>query len=306
MLERLKAYLAYHGKAGQSSLGFIKSNLLATCMTIIVIAITLALPAVFWVFADNLQQLSGNWQRSGHISLYLDSAQPVDTSVTLERVRATPGVESALLKLPAEGLAELQQQEGMQDIMQYLPENPLPAVIDVIPDASINTTEKNQELYQTLRSYPHIEQARFDIQWVSRLYTLLEVASKIAHGTMLLLASAVVLIIGHTLRMVIHNRQEEIQVLSFIGASRSYIIRPFLYLGVFYGIAAAVMAMILVQIIMLSIGALINQLAETYDMHYVFVGLSFGQALLLLLSAMSLGWVGARLSVSSLCRSHVG
>lgn len=300
MLGFLKARLAYHVQASKSSLCFLKSKPLATFMTVVVIAITLALPALFWVFTDNLHQLSGDWQRGGHISLYLDSSVAADESAVLERVRATPGVGEATLRSSADGLVELQQQDGMQDIMQYLPENPLPTVIDVTPALDVNTADKSGELYQLLKSYPHVEQARFDMQWVSRLYSLLDIATKIAHGTMIFLASAVVLIIGNTLRMAIHNRHEEIHVLTFIGAGNSYIIRPFLYLGIFYGLGGALMAMVLVHGITLSLASLINQVAETYEMHYAFVGLSLEQALLLLLSAMTLGWIGARLSVSSL------
>jgi len=43
-------------------------------MTVIVIAIALALPALFWVFTDNISQLTSGWKRNGHISLYLQPA----------------------------------------------------------------------------------------------------------------------------------------------------------------------------------------------------------------------------------------
>lgn len=302
MLDRLRARMAYHRQASASSLHFLKNRPLSTLMTVLVIALTLTLPALFWVFTENFQQLSGDWQRGGHIALYLDSSIPADEQAVLERVRATPDVAEASLRSPAEGLAELQQQDGMQDIMQYLPENPLPTVIDVIPAATVNTVEKSDELYQQLKAYPHVEQARFDMQWVSRFYLLRDIAAKIANGTMILLATAVVIIIGSILRMAIHNRYEETHVLTFIGASNAYIIRPFLYMGVFYGLSGALLAMLFVHLITLNLASLINQLAETYEMHFVFAGLSFEQGLLLLLLAITLGWIGARLSVSSLRR----
>lgn len=307
MLGKLRARVAYHVQAGMNSLHAFARKPLTTLMTVLVIAITLTLPALFWVFTDNLQQLSGDWQRGGHISLYLDTAiSSTDEAALLEQVRTTQGVGEAILTSPAEGLVELQQQEGMQDIMQYLPENPLPAVIDVIPAVDMSSSEHVIALYQLLKSYPHIAQAKFDMQWVSRLYALLDIASRMADGLMVLLATAVVFIIGNTLRMAIHQRHEEITVLKFIGAGNAYIIRPFLYLGVFYGLAGAMLAMLLVHGITLSLSRLVNQLAETYQMHYALMGLSFRQAMVLLLSAMALGWLGARLSVRSLCRSQFG
>ena len=302
MLTQCRTYLGYHLQAAGRSVRFLLHKPWATLMTVLVIAFAFTLPALFWVFSENVQTLSGDVQRGGHISLYLDSSMPQDESALLERVPATPGVVEATLRSPEDGLAELQKQEGMQDIMQYLPENPLPAVIDVIPAATVNTVEQSNELYQLLKAYPHVEQARFDMQWVSRFYTLRDIAAKIATAVMVLLASVVVILVANSLRISMQHRHEETQVLSFIGASNSYIIRPFLYLGIFYGVAGGLVAMVLVQILIISLSSLMSPLAEAYGIHFVFTGLSLEHALFLLMSAMTLGWVGARLSVSSLRR----
>ena len=62
MLGLLRARLAYHVQAGKSSLRLLKSKPLTTLMTVVVIAITLTMPTLFWVFTDNVQQLGGDWQ----------------------------------------------------------------------------------------------------------------------------------------------------------------------------------------------------------------------------------------------------
>lgn len=304
MLGRLQQYLAYHAQASTNSMKSLLQKPLTTFMTSMVIGMTLTLPTLFWVFTDNLQQLTQDWRRGGHILLYLASPlSSSDETALLVRVQSTLGVEHVTLKTAADGLRELQQQEGMQDIMHYLPENPLPAVIDVIPTAEMNTAEKVGELQQVLQSYPHVEQAKVDMQWLNRLYTLMDVSTHMARGLMILLASAVILIIGNTLRMAMHHRHEEIQVLTLIGAGRAYIIRPFLYLGLFYGFAGAVIAILLVNAILASLTVLVNQLADAYDMHYALMGLSFRQGMLLLFSATALGWLAARWSVRSLFRT---
>ncbi len=298
MLKKLLTLIASHVHALKNSLVFFKRKPFATLMTVVVIGITLALPTLFWVFTHNLEQLTLSWQRGGHISLYLVTPlSSADEADLLAHVRATTGVEFALLKSSDEGLAELQQQEGMQDIMHYLPENPLPAVIDVTPLPAINTPAKLKQLYQQLKSYHHVEQAKLDMQWINRLYTILGVVAKLTHGLMLLLAFAVALIIGNTLRLAIHTRHEEIQVLKLIGATDPFIIRPFLYSGVWYGLTGAVLAVFLVDLFILSLTFVVNQLAEAYQIHSPLLGLSISQAFILVLSAMLLGWLGARLSI---------
>ncbi len=267
-------------------------------MTVIVIAIALALPALFWVFTDNLNQLTSGWKRSGHISLYLQpSLTENEEKKVLEQVRATKGVGQLTLKSSQDGLTELTSQEGMQDIMQYLPENPLPAVIEVSPTIEIDSSANLALLARQLGSIPKVEQTKVDMEWIGRLHTLLGFATKLSDALLVLLALAVVLIIGNTLRLAIQNRHEEIQILKLIGATDPFIIRPFLYSGVWYGLAGAIVAVFLVNIFILSLGMVINQLTVVYQMHYPLTSLSIRQILLLIVFAIILGWIGARLSV---------
>lgn len=291
-------FLTCHAQALRSSLAFFKRKPFATLTTVVVIGITLALPTLLWVFTHNVEQLTMSWQRSGHISLYLVTPLPsTDEIALLTQVRGTAGVESAVLKSSSEGLVELQQQEGMQDIMRYLPENPLPAVIDVTPLPDVGTPVKLEQLYQQLKSYKYVDQAKFDMQWINRLYAILGVIAQLTHGVMLLLAFAVALIIGNTLRFSIHARHEEIQVLKLIGATDPFIIRPFLYSGVWYGLTGALLAVGLVNVFILSLTFVVDKFAQAYQIHSPLLGLSISQALVLVLSAMALGWLGTRLSI---------
>ncbi len=266
-------------------------------MTIIVIAITLALPALFFVFTTNIENLTITWKRSGHIALYLKSLSPEEELSLLTKIKEINGVGEVSLKSPSEGLAELQQQEGMQDIMQFLPENPLPSVVDVIPAISIDSPAKLEQLYSQLNALPQVDQAKLDMEWINRLHALLGFVGKIADGLMILLAIAVVLIIGNTLRLAIQNRYEEIQVLKLIGATDPFITRPFLYSGIWYGLGGAIVAVLLVNIFLLSLGIAANKVAAAYQMHYPLQGLTFSQGCILLITASILGWLGARLSV---------
>lgn len=298
MLTKFRALLAHHAKAALSSLVYLCRQPMATAVTIVVIAITLTLPALLWVFTDNMAELAQNWKRSGHISLYLDMQLSAEASTKLlESVQKTPGVLEATLKTPADGILELQRQEGMQDLMQNLPENPLPAVIDVTPSPDVTAPATLKNVYNQLKTLPGVDDAQLDMQWVSRLYALLDVAKHLTYGLILLLALAVVLIIGNTLRLVIHQRQEEIQVLKLIGASESFIMRPFLYSGVWYGFTSALLALALVSCFFLSLSVVLNQLASAFEMQSSFLGLSIRQALLLILAATFLGWLGACFSV---------
>lgn len=300
MLSKLQILWMHHLKAALTSLDSLRRKPMATLATILVIAITLALPALFWVFTNNIQRLTANWQQGGHISLYLKSSLSVaETTAILLRVQETEGVGQATLKSSAEGLLELQQQEGMEDVMQYLPENPIPAVIDVLPSIAVDTPEKLNQLYLKLKSFPSVEQGKLDLQWINRLHAVLGFVHAVAQGLMVLLGLAVLLIIGNTLRLAIHNHHDEIQILKLIGATDSYIVRPFLYMGLCYGLVGAFLAILLVNTFIFSLASGMKHLTVAYQLQLSLVGLSISQVLTLILAAAGLGWLGARLSVLS-------
>lgn len=298
MLKNSRPLLSYHLQALSESINVLSRQPLGALMTIIVIAIALALPAFFWVMTDNMSRLTADWKHGGHISLYLKRALTAsEQQAVLEKVKLTQGVGGVSFKTAQQGLEELKQQEGMNDIMDYLPENPLPPVIEVTPNLTIDSEAKIDLLARTLEKNPDIEEVKVDMAWINKFQAVLGFIAKVSQALMGLLALAVVFIIGNTLRLAIQNRQEEIQVLKLIGATDPFILRPFLYTGIWYGLAGAVVAIFFVNIIMLSLGMAINKLTVVYQMHYPVSGLSIRQILLLLTFAIILGWIGARFSV---------
>ena len=112
------------------------------------------------------------------------------------------------------------------------------------------------------------------------------------------LALAVLIVIGNTIRLDIENRRDEIEVMKLIGAPSSYIRRPFLYTGLWYGLTGGVVACLLVEAGVLALVQPARQLAGLYDSQATLHGLSFDAGLLVLAAGLGLGWIGAFWSVS--------
>ncbi len=298
MLSRLRLYLSRHRQAATGSFNQICRRPLSSLVTIIIIAVALALPCLFWVMTGNLQGLTGKWQRAGSISLYLKmNTTHAEEQELLKKLHAMPGVASARIFSAEDGLKLLTRQEGMADIMSYLPENPLPTAIQIIPAITARHSAALDVLYQQLKQLPQVEQARMDMQWVQRLHSVLGFIRYITDSLLVLLAVAVTLIIANTLRLALYRQQEEVSVMKLIGATDAYIIRPFLYSGIWYAVLGAVIAVLLVNIFIYGLGAAVTHWLSFYDMNYPFTGMNPRQILLLLLFSATLGWIGARFSV---------
>ena len=113
-----------------------------------------------------------------------------------------------------------------------------------------------------------------------------------------MLAMAVLLIIGNTIRLDIQNRREEIEVSKLIGASDAFIRRPFLYTGLWYGMIGGILAWIITLLSLMLMEEPIHKLALLYHSDFRLSGLGFANTLLLIIISCVLGLFGSWLAVS--------
>jgi cell division transport system permease protein len=113
-----------------------------------------------------------------------------------------------------------------------------------------------------------------------------------------LLALAVLLIVGNTIRLEIENRRAEIEIARLFGATKAFIRRPFLYSGLLYGLIGGILAWFLVGLSFAFLRQPVRKLADLYDSNYDLSILVGREGLLLLVVSAALGTVGAALAVA--------
>lgn len=112
-----------------------------------------------------------------------------------------------------------------------------------------------------------------------------------------MLAIAVILILGNTIRLAIENRKDEIAVLKLVGGTDAFVCRPFLYLGTFYGLGGGIFALTLCWIVLSILSQPIETLISSYQSDFNLSGLNIESTILILVIGTFLGWFGAHLSV---------
>lgn len=300
MLKHLQPELSLHLQAALNSFNLLCRRWPSTLATVLIIALVLSLPALFWIFTDNLEKISKNWQ-SGRISLYLKpSLSTMEEEACLKQIETMVEIEKITFKTKEQNLAALKHQEGLSEVLQHLPANPLPSMVELIPKSNLNTANKLQSLINRLKALPQVDQVKLDLDWIHRLHSIIAFLSHLIQAIVGLLALAVILIIANSLSLIIQDKREEIQVLKLIGADDSFIFRPFLYSGIWYGLAGAILAILMVNLSMLSLAPSTEELVNAYRMPYLLLSLNVSQAYSIVLIAIFLGWLGAYFSVKKL------
>lgn len=296
-LAAVQTYLSHHRRIARDSLLRLLREPLASLLTWAVIAIALALPATLLLMLANVEQLSQSWTSSPRITLYLDLRVGANEAYQLrETIRKKPQVEAVQYISPEQALEEFKAFSGLGEAIAYLDENPLPPVLVVTP-ASLSSAAQVEALQRELAALPAVTRAQLDMDWVKRLYSLMDLARRGILALGGLLSLAVLLVIGNTIRLAIENRREEIVVIKLVGGTDAFVRRPFLYTGLWYGLGGAVLAWFLVLFWLLWLDGPVQELVSLYALDFELAGLGFESTLTLLVSGMLLGWCGARLAV---------
>lgn len=287
-------YLLRHAQVLVGSVGQMARAPLATALTLAVLGITLALPTGLYVVLANLERVSAGWDRGAQISLFLKRDQGESATLRLaQQLRARRDVATVDYISRDAALEEFRRLSGFGAALNALDSNPLPAVLVVRP---ANAAEA-EPLRAELARLPGVDLAELDVAWLKRLAAILEIAERAVWMLAVLLAAAVLLIVGNTVRLAVLNRRNEIEVIELVGGTPGFIRRPFLYTGLIEGLLGGLLAWLLVETGLLFLSGPVRELAGLYGSSFAITGLSPEAGLSLVAGGGFLGWLGARLAV---------
>ena len=293
-VDKFHAYRNLHAHALFSSLGRLVASRFSSAMTITVLAIAISLASGFYILVANLQQLAGNLEANNQISLFLkDEISEARANKFANTIRQNPDIQDVKVITKEQALAEFQTYSGFGEAVKALEKNPLPAVIQVLPKNSLENEQVLDALLDDFKRSTEVDFAQMDMQWVKRLQSIMDVARCGVTILSLLLGAGVLFITANTIRLELHNRRDEVVIAKLVGATNSFIHRPFLYGGFWIGFFSGVAAWFIVTTIMLILKQPIERLSGLYDdgFHVLFLG--FTETLALLVISSVLGVVGS-------------
>ena len=206
-------------------------------------------------------------------------------------------VSAARVITKAEALAEFQEMSGFGAALDALEANPLPSVVVVQPAATHSDAEAVKTLVAAFATQAEVDVAQFDLQWVKRLYAMMEFVQRGVLVLAALLSVAVLLIVGNTIRLSIENRRDEIEIAKLVGATNAFIRRPFLYTGFWYGLFGGLLAHALVSSALELLREPTRQLALVYYSDFALLGLEGAASTVLVGSGALLGLAGSWVAV---------
>ncbi|TKB45406.1 permease-like cell division protein FtsX [Thalassotalea mangrovi] len=277
---------------------------MASLMTILVLGISLALPATLHLFSKNAERVSAQWQTAAEISVFLKSSvTEASAQNLLQRIKLYPEVQQVRYISADDALEQFKQLSGFGNALAYLDSNPLPITLLVTPTQRHSQPMAAKALLEKIQGEREVEQGKLDVEWLTRLQAIMVLIKDIVFALAALLSFSVVLIIGNTIRLAILNQKDAIAVMKLVGATDGFIQRPYLFTGFWYGVLGGLFASITVSFLGKFLGAAISDLAQLYENQFYMQGLNLPELGLLLSIAVFLGLMGSFISVRKHIRS---
>ena len=291
-----------HLQQAVGSLGDLWRTPFTSVMTVFVLGISLALPATLHLFVKNAQQVSEQWDSASQITLFLKlSTSDKSAKNLVKRIKLYSQVSDVRYISATQALKEFKILSGFGQSLEYLDKNPLPATVLVTPTKRASQASAANELLEKLKQEREVDQGKLDLEWLTRLEAMAQLIEDIVIGVALLLCMSVVLIVGNTIRLAILSQQDAIAIMKLVGATDSFIQRPFLYSGVWYGVFGGILSWLAVSILAQYLTGAIGKLTDLYQSNFQLQTLSINEALLLIAFAVTLGLAGSYISV----RKHI-
>jgi len=191
---------------------------------------------------------------------------------------------------------------GLREVIEALPANPFPDAF--VLTAADERPEVMEQLAVEFRQWPRVEHVQLDSAWVRRLDALLKLGRTAVLVLGALLSAGLIAISFSIIRMQVLTHRTEIEVSRLLGATDSFIRRPFLYYGLLLGLGGGIVAWLVVGAAALWLRAPLGELVRLYDLTLVLQSLDHRDSALLLAFAARLGRLGALISLRQHLRQN--
>jgi cell division transport system permease protein len=224
----------------------LRGSPLPTGVAIVTIAVATIPLGGLWVVTGNMRALLDQFGNELQLTAFLESRVRSDAGRSLAaKASAIPGVERVEFVSQEEALERFRSRLGGSALVDALESNPLPASLMVALAPEARTPESVARVAEALHQLPGVEDVAGGETWIEGYGRALRLVRGAGIGLGSVLALATLLIVANTIRLAVYARRDELEILSLVGASRTYVRVPFLLEGIVQGAIGGVLGVAL-------------------------------------------------------------
>ena len=270
-------------------------NKKSTASCLIIMCAAMLIFGMFFVIGENVSHIMKNVTEEQGIQVFLKSDvsddQIKEAKKTLEQIE---GINTITYVSREEALNQMKAQyQEKASLLEGIPEGQMPpSYIVTLTDLSLN--ENVQEKIKD--QIPYLDDILSSNETISTLMSVANVIRIISMVLLIILIIISIFIISNTIKLTVYARRKEISIMKYVGATNGFIRWPFIVEGIFIGIIAAIISILIV-------GALYNiiisnfmnaEIVKTLEISFVSFADMFNLIIIVYLAlGMGIGIIGS-------------
>ncbi len=272
---------------------------LNTLFTIITLSICFYLPLITWVLWQNFADLQAGWDQQGSIAVFMQADVELrEVGILQQELKESRLIADVTLSRKDELHAQLMHDPQLNKVIDIIESHQLPHQLFVkpVPDA---TQAQLEAFAAELSLNPQVEYVSYDASWFSQLDSVTNALYYLMQASIFIFLIIVLVILSNTIANEVADHQKEIRLTHLLGATQAQIRRRFLYGGIYYGVLATALALLLLNFTLWWIAEPVQQLARSFATEVQLKTLDWHQLLTFLLIAVLITWTGSRLALQN-------
>jgi len=222
-----------------------KKRLRSSYLSVIVsIALVLFLVGLLGLLVLKTKALAEHFKEQVTLSVFLKDTTPEENVTAFVKELGAADFTKDVVFVSKEQAAELMQAEIGQDFLEFLGTNPLKNVVNIHLQSGFVTQEKIEEIEQNLIKNNIVHEISYDkplIELLNKNIKRISLWVLVLSGLLTLIA---VVLINSSIRLSVYSKRFIIKTMQMVGATKSFIRRPFIWTSIKLGIIGAIIAII--------------------------------------------------------------
>lgn len=217
----------------------------SSVFAIVAIALAMLVLGGVLLVTTNIERLVAEWSSAAEFSVYLRDDATSEQRGALEALIDDSGVAAGREYVSkAQALGRFRRDFAeLATLTATFNENPFPASVEVRVKPDAQTDGRAESLVARLASAPGVADVRYDREWLSRVASGLEALRGIGLAVALIMVIAAALTVATVVRLALHTRRDEIEIMQLVGSPYAFIRGPFVVEGLLQGGLGALLAL---------------------------------------------------------------
>lgn len=255
---------------------FQKRRILNSYFSVVIsITVVLFFLGILGLFLLNTKNVASHFKEQIVMTVYLkDSAKDIEITQLQKKIQLNPATKKVRYTSKEEAAEKYARDIG-EDFVEFLGYNPLLNAVDVYFNAAFVNTLSLTQTKRQIEIADFVDEVVYDQPLVTLLDENIQRISFILLLSTILFIVIALLLINSSIRLSIYSKRFIIKTMQLVGATKSFIRKPFIWSHLRLGLLSSFLALTGLCILLWEINKRfpeLNMLDQTYELILVFSG----------------------------------